>query len=149
MKNYPILFFTLLLLFSLSISKRKEKMKKFPKAKLPNFLNLHSFLTQNETRANDPEEEFSEEDALDGAVYSPEVDIKEESEDSEDEEAEPKIDEKEKSKVNVKCIWANSYNVYSLEKLQKKKDGDYEKSVIILLFSYFYFNIFFKYIYFV
>ena len=125
LKLNTILFLTL---FSHSVSKRKDKMKKFLNAKLPNL-----------TRTRDSQKKFSEKIALDCAGINPKEDLKEEStkdkevkkvepKDSGD-EVESKIDEYKRSKVNVKCIWANSYIVYSLEKLQRKKDGDYEKKV--------------------
>ena len=113
MKNYTILFFATLIIFlSHSISKKMDKMKNLIKTKLPNSLKLHQFLEENETKGNDTEKEDPPKDK------------------EEEQEEEPTIElPDDKSKVNVKCTWVNNYNVYSLEKIQKKKNGDYEKNV--------------------
>lgn len=113
MKNYTILFFATLIIFlSHSISKKMDKMKNLIKTKLPNSLKLHQFLEENETKGNDTEKEDPPKDK------------------GEEQEEEPTIElPDDKSKVNVKCTWVNNYNVYSLEKIQKKKNGDYEKNV--------------------
>ena len=44
------------------------------------------------------------------------------------EEQEPKETSGDSSLVNIKCLWVNKYNVYSLQKLQNK-ENDYENDV--------------------
>ena len=44
------------------------------------------------------------------------------------EEQEPKETSGDSSFVNIKCLWVNKYNVYSLQKLQNK-ENDYENDV--------------------
>jgi hypothetical protein len=49
-------------------------------------------------------------------------------ESSSKEEQEPKETSGETNLVNIKCLWVNKYNVYSLQKLQNK-ENDYENDV--------------------
>ena len=54
-------------------------------------------------------------------------DQKEEDDTHEEEETTPEEEEEEeKTIINIKCLWVQKYNVYSLQKLQDKKN-DYEK----------------------
>lgn len=123
MKNSPILFFAILILcLSQSISKNIDKAKKFLKSNFY-FQKFNTFLEENEA---DTEKGLSEGQ---GNKTQNDTNPEEDKQAEESEEEEPDIDESESSKVNVKCVWANSYNVYSLEKLQKKKNGDYQKNV--------------------
>lgn len=65
---------------------------------------------------------------LDEQIYLSNETIPSNSTDDEDSSSdeESKEESKDKTYINIRCLWADKYNVYSLQFLQKEKD-DYEK----------------------
>ena len=120
MEYYKFLFIILIFtLFSHSFSEKQENHNS-------EIQKLHQFLEEPETESENTNEEEEEED------YN-------ENEEEEEGDNHKKEEEKENNKdydngsndssfVNVKCLWVNKYNVYSLQKLQLK-DDDYKKGI--------------------
>ena len=122
MEYYKFLFIILIFtLFSHSFSEKQENHNS-------EIQKLHQFLEEPETESENTNEEEEEE----------EEDFNE-NEEEEEGDNHKKEEEKENNKdydngsndssfVNVKCLWVNKYNVYSLQKLQLK-DDDYKKGI--------------------
>lgn len=135
--NYLYLL-SLAVLFSLISSIRKyenSNLKKFlSNLGLPDVPRVNLFLDeQDPSLDNDtyPSNDTNPENETEPDDGSDEVTPEEESDEqpSEEEDAGDKEDEEEKEKktyVNIKCLWVDKYDVYTLQKLQKKKE-DYEK----------------------
>ena len=129
MNKHLILFFSIVIIFiSHSFSQPQNK-------NINNFLKrpkLHQFLEEPETEGEndkkDSEEvptEYNETENEEEEDY-----YEEESEDESKEEDEIPINNNsnDNSNINIKCLWVNKYNVYSLQKIQKKK-GEYKKEI--------------------
>ena len=82
---------------------------------------------KNEQEEEKEEEEIEEEKKGEQEEEKEEEEIEEEKKGEQEEEKEEEIEEDKGSKhVNIKCLWVDKYNVYSLQELQDKKK-DYEK----------------------
>ena len=130
MKNHQLIFFAILIIF-LSYSFSQNKIKE--KHKLLQHPKFHQFLEEPDTEENDEgEEEINELEEEKNEADEEEKNEEEENEDiqkEEEEEEEIPINNKsDDSKINVKCLWVNKYNVYSLQKIQKK-NGEYRKEI--------------------
>jgi hypothetical protein len=125
MKNHQLIFFAILIIF-LSYSFSQNKIKE--KHKLLQHPKFHQFLEEPDTEENDEgEEEINELEEEENEAEEEEEGKKKKNEEEENEDI-PKVEEEEisinnksdNSKINIKYLWVNKYNVYSLQKIQKK-----------------------------
>ena len=131
-----LLFFTItILLFLESISKYKDSnLRKFlKKLNLQDIQKIHQFLEDPETdqekdisTPQDPIEKMINEQAESEGNNLNKNDTSDEPSGEEEEIVPDKS--KDNSKVNIKCLWVNKYNVYTLQKLQDKSN-DYKKEL--------------------
>lgn len=147
MEHYKFLFILIIYtLLSFSFSKKQETDKMNLKKEV--IQSLHQFLEEpendtdieesnstipendsdtEESNSTIPEWENEEEDME--AKKEEFINDEEETDESEEEQIDyNNNDSTDNSKVNIKCLWANKYNVYSLQKIQDK-NYDYEKSI--------------------
>ena len=133
MKNHQLIFFAILIMF-LSYSFSQNKIKE--KHKLLQHPKFHQFLEEPDTEENDEgeeeinelEEEEKEADEEEGEEKNEEEENEDIQKEEEEEEEIPINNKSDDSKINVKCLWVNKYNVYSLQKIQKK-NGEYKKEI--------------------
>ena len=117
-------FLFIIITFILISHSFSAKIEKIQNSKNVNFKQLHQFLEEPEVEPQNNDTLNEEEKVEEEEYINEEEDNKEEKE--EEKEKDYNNDSSDKSKVNVKCLWVNKYNVYTLQKLQKKEKGDYE-----------------------
>ena len=130
---YLISLTVVISLISFSIQKyENSNLKKFlshlglPDVPLSNkFLDEQDYILDNDTNpSNDTNDTIPDNDTESDAP--PSDGENEDDQSSEGDDTEPDDNEEKKTYVNIKCLWVDKYDVYTLQKLQKKK-SDYEK----------------------